>query len=530
MTTAARSAPLIIWSMAILLAGISFVLDGARGFNPADEGFVWHAAWRTQHGDVPLLDFLSYDPGRHYWQAAWMWLLGGGIFALRLGDTVFQAIGLACGLFSLTRLTQNWLSLFVCGSLLMLGMTPSYKLFEPSLAMVMVLIGVRLIEQPDSGRYFQAGLLAGLAGFIGRNLGIYAVVAFGIIMVTIRMRAQVQRRKDLVAFCGGLLLGYSPALLMMLVIPGFAAALLDSMIRIIEVGAGNNLGLPVPWPWTVDFDRLNWFRSFSAMGRGITYVCIVLFLPAAAIFLWQRRKSMETRHALLASSWAVSLVFAHHAFGRAGPSHLAQSFHPFLIGILAIGPVLTDSVQRRVYFSIAGALCGIAVVGVIVMRSFVSQWMSASNTWTTIQLGNYPVTMPVQKAKDVIAFERIYEQCIGAGNQFFVAPNWPAAYPILGAKSPTWDNYFMFRETDRRQTELIKQFKDADVRWVLLSDVALDNKEDRRFRNTYPLVYQWIEQNFDEVRTPVVPEGYKVMHKSEFNSNAKPLCNGWALR
>lgn len=525
-----KTTPFYLLALAVFLALVSFALDGGRGFNPADEGFIWHAAWRTRHEDVPLLDFLSYDPGRHYWQAMWMWLLGDGIFALRLGDSVFQAFGLACGFFALTRLTQNWLLLFVSGSLLMLGMTPSYKLFEPALAMIMVLVGVRLIERPDRWRYFQAGLLAGLAGFIGRNLGIYAVVAIGIITVMIRMRAQGQWRKELAAFCGGLLLGYSPVLLMMLMIPGFAAVLLDSVVRIIEVGAGNNLGLPVPWPWSIDFGPLDWFRSVSALGRGMAYIGIMLFLPTAAVILWRRRGLIQDRHALLAASWAVCLVFSHHAFGRAGPSHLAQSFHPFLIGILAVGPVLTGSVQRRVYYGFAGALAVIAVIGVIVIRPFISQWLSPSNTWSTIQLGNYPITMPARKTKDVLAFQRIHEQCIGKGNTFFVAPNWPAAYPLLGTKSPTWDTYFMFRETERRQVRLIEQLKEAGVRWVLLSDTALDGRDERRFQNTYPLVYRWIERNFSEVRTPEAPEGYKVMYKSDYYKNAKPTCNGWVLQ
>lgn len=520
----------IIWGIAILLAATAFTLDGTRGFNPADEGFVWHAAWRTTHGDVPLRDFLSYDPGRHYWQAAWMWLLGDGLVSMRLADTLIQVVGLACGLFALTRITKNLLWLGIIGSLLMLGMAPSFKLFEPAFAMMLVLAGVRLLESPTTSRYFQAGVLAGLAGFVGKNLGVYAVLALGIIMVFSALNTRRLKASNCGIFCGGVLAGYAPALLMMLVIPGFATALWDSALRIIQVGAGNNLGLPVPWPWRLDLAKLDLFHSVAAIGMGLAYVGMVLFLALVPVWLVSRRLWDKAGSALLLSSWAVALVFAHHAFGRAGASHLAQSFHPFLIGLLACGPMIRSATMRRLYYAVAGMLAALAVLGVIGIRPFFSQMLNHSSGWDAVPISGSQLSIRSPVAMDIAAFRQIHRHCIGSGNAFFVAPNWPAAYPLLGAKPPTWDTYFMFPETEDRQARLIGQLEAAQVNWILLDDVAIDGRQERRFSQTYPLVYKWIGHNFVEVQVPQQPRGYKLLARSGyFSGNGGKRCDGWAL-
>ena len=44
-----------------------------------------------------------------------------------------------------------------------------------------------------------------------------------------------------------------------------------------------------------------------------------------------------------------------------------------------------------------------------------------------------------------------------------------------------------------------EELESKNVRWAIIDDGMLDNREDLRFRNTHPEVWRYIEKNFKPV-------------------------------
>lgn len=228
-----------------------FIWQGNQGFSLLDEGFLWYGAQRVMLGEVPIRDFMAYDPGRYYWSAALMGLLGdNGIMALRGAVAIFQVMGLFVGLLLIARSVkkQNFLYLFLSAVTLVVWMFPRHKLFDISLSVFLIDALAFLVQHPTSRRYFFAGLYVGLVAVFGRNHGMYGVAASVGIVVWLNIK-RIEGPGLIEGFslwATGVITGFMPILAMALLVPGFAAEFMEGIQFMIFEVKSTNLPLPVP--------------------------------------------------------------------------------------------------------------------------------------------------------------------------------------------------------------------------------------------------------------------------------------------
>jgi hypothetical protein len=84
---------------------------------------------------------------------------------------------------------------------------------------------------------------------------------------------------------------------------------------------------------------------------------------------------------------------------------------------------------------------------------------------------------------------------------------------VLGRVSPTWDTYLLYAEREPRQREMIAALDAQRVRWVLLTDVAVDGREELRFRNTHPLVWGHLVREFEAVPDVTLPRAHLFLRR-----------------
>jgi hypothetical protein len=472
-----------------------FLWQGHQGFNLLDEGFLWYGAQRVMVGEVPIRDFMAYDPGRYYWAAAFMGLWGdNGIMTLRAAVAIFQAMGLFIGLALLVRSseTPNRLLSLLAVITLVVWMFPRHKLFDISLSIAMVGALSFLVHQPSSRRYFVTGLLVGLVAVFGQNHGVYGVAASVGVLAYLALRRENGPGlvKAFPTWAAGVIVGYLPVLLMIAVVPGFALAFWESIRFLFELKA-TNLPLPVPWPWRVPFGNVPPVEAARGVLVGFFFIAIVAFgVLGIAWATRQRLRNKPVSPALVASAF-LALPYAHFAYSRAHVGHLAQGIFPFLIGCL----VLLANQPARIKWPFAALLCGASL---LVMIPFQPGWRCrAGQACVTADVAGSKLKINPGTASDLAMLNTLAEQFAPGDRSFVATPFWPGAYATLERKSPMWEIYALFPRGDAFQKAEIERIKAANPGFAMIVDLPLDGRDELRFRNTHPMIDQYIRDHFE---------------------------------
>ncbi len=505
--------------IALVLVSLSFLLQANIGLNLADEGYVWYGTIRTAAGDIPMLDFRSYDPGRYYWGAAWGLIFGQGIMAFRLSLAMFQVIGLTLGLLAARRVVKNWWVLGFVGLLLLVWMQNMYhwqKLFEPSVAMAAVYIAVCLIEEPVSKRYFFSGLFVGLAALMGRNHGLYTFLAFFMLILFMWLKekqSNILRRYGV--WSAGIIAGYIPMLLMLLFVSGMYDAFLVKVLKHLKNGfIHTNIFLPVPWPWTVDYTQLDILNGASSFFLGLFFLVIPIFYVFSIIWSLRCKSSDVQRNSLLIASSFVGIFYLHHAFSRADLPHLDESIHPFLLGSVALLYTLILHHHKGLAVGLVVLILTGTVFAMIVTDNPYMFKLRFNDQLIQYSINGDQLWLPKDQADYIDIVKRLVAQHVAPREGLLIAPFSPGLYAILKLKAPVYDTYLLHRETIDKQKIMIQDLTNNRVNWVLLRDVALDGRDDLRFRNTHSLVWRYIMTNFEPVETPQLPSNEQFLRRN----------------
>lgn len=514
MTKSHRSLIVSTFAFSSILVCLSFLLQGSKGFSLWDEGYLWYGVQRVLLGEVPILDFLSYDPGRYYWVASFSYLFGdSGIMSVRFATAIFQCIGLFIGTLLVAssvkphdkKMVVFWM---IAGVTMMLWFWPRHKLFDISLSIFLLGTLTILIRKPNPVSYFVTGIVIGILAVFGRNHGIYGLVAFlGVfIWLTLDDFKFLRIVRDVSCWGSGVLVGFSPIIFMALFVPGFDLAFIDSVKFLIEAKA-TNLPTPVPWPWRGQYTGLTIGAGVRKLLVGIFF--IALFAFGVLTILWCFRKKISQKElppALVAAAFC-SLPYAHVASSRSDLSHLAQAVFPALIGCLIILASSKNSLKWL-------GLTAIFLTSIWIMYPVHPGWQCrSSQLCINVEVANRTLTVKPSTAKDIALLRQLSDQYTPNGESFIVIPFWPGAYALLERKSPIWEIYAIIPRSRTFELKEIERIKDAQPRFVLIFDYPLDSRDELRFKNTHPLTHSYIEENFEPMLNSPTP-AYKIYTKS----------------
>lgn len=453
-----------------------------------------------------MRDFHAYDPGRYVWVAAWSLVLGEGIVAMRLACVLFQCLGVLAGLLAARRLSQNALFLSGIALLLCVWMHPRYKVFEQTIALMSVYAAVLLLERPTLRRHFAVGIFGGLMAFMGRNHGAYHIVAFGLL---IAFAAWGNWWRAIPAWVGGLLLGYLPQWLMFFFVPGYWRQFVAELAAIFA--KGTNLTANVPWPWVMPTGYPVWWQSLIVV-EGCFYVALPLFLVIAAIRILQLGRRGLAAHPVFLAAACVSLPYTHYVFSRPDTEHLTHGAPAMVLGAVALGFTFSGRWPRL------GPACAAFMLGASFLATVSHFGMffaitSPAETIRWVSVNGERLLMMDYHAHVLASAQRLAEDFAKPDEPILFLPNLPGLYPFTRRRSPTRQIYFIFPAAPEEDRALLAEINAAGVQWVMMHDYALDGRDALRFRNTHPIVFAWLRENFDLVPIATLPRDMVVLRR-----------------
>ncbi len=476
-----------------------FVWQGNKGFNLGDEGFLWYGAQQVMLGDVPIRDFMAYDPGRYYWSAGVMKLLGdNGIMQLRIAIAIFQALGLFVSLLLIAqtikpRSKEQYLFILLSAIILVIWMHPRHKIFDISLSIFLVGSLAFLIQNPNLKRYFYSGICLGLVAVFGRNHGVYGAFASILAIFWLHLNSNNGPGifKSSAYWTTGILIGFAPILIMSIVLPGFASAFLNSILFLFEVKT-TNLALPIPWPWQVNFSSLSIGSSIRNVLIGLFFVAILAFSFISIIWLiWQKTQNKNVAYTFVGASF-LALPYAHYAYSRADINHLAQSIFPFLIASL----ILLSQQKNNLKWPLTTTLC---LISFWVMHIFHPGWECRNKHCVPVEVSDSNLQVNKNIASNINLIRQTVQSYAPDRQNFIVTPYWPGAFSLLERKSPLWEIYALFPRSKKFELEEIDRLKKANPTFALIIDLPTDGRNELRYRNTHPLTHQYILDNFERL-------------------------------
>jgi hypothetical protein len=496
--------------LAVAFAGLRFLAEGWRGLSLADEGYLWYGVQRVLAGEVPIRDFLAYDPGRYYWLAGWMRLGGGtGIVALHAADALTGAGAIFLGCLTMARWggvarARGWLVLVA--AVLWLWLTPGYKMADLGVTIGLIAGLGWLAERPDARGHFLAGLAVGLAAECGRNHALYGLGGSLLLMaLTWRERQAVcSLPRAIGAAAGGLTVGYLPVLVMLAFCPGFAASFLESVAQTLARGY-TNFPRPIPWPWLARLGPLGPMSFVREVAMGVFFVGLLVFAVGGLGWVARRIRRNRPMSPGLLSCLALGLPYAQYAFSRADIEHLALGIFPALLGTL----FLLARGSTAVRWGGGAALAVASVAATFTAQPF---WLGHRYHWTDrIAIDGQTVLVDPETAGQVKLLRQLVERYAPRGENFLAMPDWPGAYSLFDRKSPVWEIYAQHSRSVEFQQAEIRRFEAAAPAFVVLHDFALDGLDEHRFVRTHPELDRYLHEHFRIIPMDGLPPGVEVL-------------------
>lgn len=480
---------LFIFIFSIVLFGIYFLLIYEKGFNLADEGFLWYGSWQTFLGKYPVVDFQSYDPFRYFYVASWFHLFDSyNIYILRLSVYSFAIFGLLGLLYITIERTKklDYMYMFLVTILFCLWLFPYWKIFEHVVSIVSIVVLYQTFKHFDSNTkvLILTGIYTSFLFFYGRNHALYMHVAIIYLFVInyIFLKDFNKVLTQLKSFFMGYLIGLTPILYMIVFVDGYYQKIKEWLFWFIERGATTNLSKPFSFPWDISIIQCNYFSCSKIFFSIFTLLMFIIFILAIVTIIYLTIK--KQRDYLLLSSSVFVIVYFHYFASRPDLGHMAQTIMPSFIFICFF---FLKTKYLKYIFITCLIILSILTTRNPLLNPKISY--SAQVTEHKLYIG--------KRQKDKLVFLDKYMS--NMQESVVVIPNMISLYPMYNKTSPIYDLYLVLPRSEHYQKNMLQKIIHNNPKLIIYNKVTYGKGKRMLFKNTYPIVHKYILSNYNQI-------------------------------
>jgi hypothetical protein len=478
-------------------------------FDLQDDFFLWYGVQRFAAGDVPILDFQSYDAGRYI--VTYILSFGNDtLYSVRFAQVFLGACIVSAGVWFIQRNKNVHIGVLALTAIvLIVWLFPRHKFYDIAISVVNVLYLWYLLQYNTRRARLLAAPMVMVSLLVNRNHAVYLV--FGLLLWIIwqhvscpsEQKMQWQQYKEL-------FFGIGIALIMLvfgvLLVPGYIEAYYYFNVLLILQGHYTDLSLQITWPWQID-----WFAVTTSVSiRDAIFSWILFLLPCVGIcaLILEARFTHRTgtvRPYLLAPALMI-LPYTIHVYAYADVSHLAQSIYPLILYIAAVVSQILSIViahyRRLVWF---------VFVGWVVASSFViyprQPIIACADRCVPVSIESNVFFTDAGTREDYLILQEWLEK-YSATQSFVIYPLRPGLYALNRAVAPVYETYAIYPLINVQQTRDIASIEHNKVRMIIIGKKGVRGLKETAFRNTNPLTFAHIRQKYTVVESTEYYEAY----------------------
>jgi hypothetical protein len=381
-----------------------------------------------------------------------------------------------------------------------------------------------VFRAPERGtRWLAFGVVIGLAGFYGRNAGVFCLIAAALSFLILKIRGH---RLPLLGVLGavgaGIFIGYLPVIILIAAVPGFRSPFFDSILLTPHWA----YSLPIPFPWRVHVRGLKGIDLLQA--RAVSWLCVAVPITyAGLLFAGLRKKgALDGGEALAIAASSAGAGFLIHAFYTADFFHIAQGVAPFVVAAGAFSAHLWRRGEHRWSMVAFGSLLVLVVASWTAMEPAISHLRTKAHSPQSVDrigIDGRFFEVPRAQAEIMRTVESAFKDCQAGDGGFFTAPYYPGLYAFLNVRSPVWDTYFLWPRSERVQESEIEALERNRTALVLLNrEFAINGRESLKLSATNPKLAGYVMTHFKR-SSENLPQGFELYFDPRQCSHLHPV-------